>query len=115
MNIYDRYQRVCEEANRARTRIAALEAALDAWLDWDRTDESDTSDAILERARALTDAALAGAAAVPDGANFGPGDRCAETSHYGQCEFSSGHRAPHRAGRWKWSGDGPWDDAWEDA
>jgi len=37
--------------------VERLRAALDAWLDWDRTAETDTSGAILERARAMTDAA----------------------------------------------------------
>ena len=40
-----------------RKQNAALEAALDAWLDWDRTAETDTSGAILERARELTERA----------------------------------------------------------
>ena len=34
------------------------ETALDAWLEWDRTAESDTEGAILERARRLTAIAL---------------------------------------------------------
>lgn len=48
------------ERDRLRERVALLSRALDAWLDWDRTAEADTSASILDHARTLTDSALRG-------------------------------------------------------
>ena len=47
-----------EDNARLGVEVERLRAALDAWLDWDRTAESDTSGTILERARVMTDAAI---------------------------------------------------------